>query len=141
MYPPPISDLTLLQHRLHSHPLAHTFHETHPCLALTTGYSVQTQQFMGTAFVEIIKERKACEFSFRSTACFLCHFSLINQHCSKVDSALCILLSPAQQLLRLCPQADALGRRREGNHQSSQSHMSAVIPSPFLLAVSLTTCV
>ena len=96
---------------------------------------------MGTAFVEIIKERKACEFSFRSTACFLCHFSLINQRGRKVDVALCILLSPAQQLLRLCPQADALGRKREGNHQSCQLHMSAVIPSPFLLAVSLTTCV
>lgn len=96
---------------------------------------------MGTAFVEVIKERKACDFSFRRTACFLCHFSLINQRCSKVDIALCILLSPAQRLLRLCPQAGALGKKREGNHQSSQLHMSAVIPSPFLLAVSLTTCV
>ena len=96
---------------------------------------------MGTAFVEIIKERKACEFSLRSTACFLCHFNLINQRGREVDIVLCILLSPAQRLLRLCPQAGALGRRGEGSHQSCQLHMSAVIPSPFLLAVSLTTCV
>lgn len=105
------------------------------------GAPVQTWLFMGTAFVEIVKERQAYEFSGQGTACFLCHFSLINQRCSEVDTVLCVLLSPAQQRLRLCPQAVALGKKREGSHQSSQLHMSAVTPPPFLLAVSLTTCV
>lgn len=67
----------------------------------------------------------------RGAASFLCHFSLINQRCREVDTALCVSLSPAQQRPRLCPQAGALGERREGNHPSSRLHMSAVSPSPF----------
>lgn len=84
----------------------------------------------GNYFVKIIKERNACEFSSWSTAWFWCHFGLINQHCSKADTVLCILLSPAQRLLHLCPRADALGKRREGSHQSSQLLVSAASPSP-----------
>lgn len=61
----------------------HSSHYT-PALLSPRGIPVQTQRFMGTAFVEIIKERRACEFSCRRPACFLCHCSLINQRCTEV---------------------------------------------------------
>lgn len=70
-----------------------------------------------------------------------CRRSLINQRRGEADTALCAALSPARRLPRLCPKADSLGRKAEGNHPSSQPHVSAASPSPFLWAASLTTCV
>lgn len=124
--------MNLLHYKLpsHPHPLLHEFLQIYPCLARTTGHSSSNPLFMGTAFVEIIKERKACEFSGWGTACFLCHFSLINQRCSQVDTALCVSLSPVQQR-RVSALRPTHWGKGEGNHQSSRLHMSAVIPSPF----------
>lgn len=128
---PIISAFTSLQAPLPPSPFAGRIPPNTPLPRSSHGVLRSSRLFVGTAFVEVIKVGKACEFPGQSAACFLCHFSLINQRCRKVDTALCVSLSPAQQRPRLCPRAGALGKRREGNHPSSRLHMSAVIPSPF----------